>query len=476
MAASASPGESEPPAPPSARRPKLKDFGLAPLVVLFILNAVDEFDRAVLAVALDSIREDFGLSDLTVALLPLAVIFITGIISLPAGNWSDRWRRVNILSAGAIVWGTAGLFAAASSNFIQLFLTRALLGFGQGTIIPTHGSLLSDYYPVSVRGRALGYHRSANPLGQVIGAVIGGIIVGAVGWRWGFAAAAVPGLLLGIYAWRLREPGRGEADLLAAAKQDPMFASFLNDPPDKLGFFESLGSVWRIRSLRMLIFTNAAFGFSLFGVVFWIPAFFERRYDFSTEEAAGALAILAFAGFVGSWYGGPFADRSLGKGFGYLGKVGAWGAGLLTVTWSLAFVIPSAGICIFLLTAGALLASVGTGGLVSIIAAVSPPRIRAQAFAAFGLALAVCGAAAAPLAIGGISEAFQAFADMNDGDSLRWAMLLATSVVMTLGTWFAYEAARTCAADAQKTMGEFLSDFQKRAAAQAAVQSPAAGD
>lgn len=468
MAASAPSGQSDPPATQPTRKPRLKDFGLTPLVVLFILNAVDEFDRAVLAVALDSIREDFGLSDLTVGLLPLAVIFITGIISLPAGNWSDRWRRVNILSAGAMVWGTAGLLAATSTNFIQLFLTRALLGFGQGTIVPTHGSLLSDYYPVSVRGRALGYHRSANPLGQVVGAIVGGLIVGAVGWRWGFAAAAIPGVLLGFYALRLREPGRGEADLLAAAKQDPLFASFLSEPPDKLGFFQSLGSVWRIRSLRMLIFTNAAFGFSLFGVVFWIPAFFERKYGFSTEGAAGALAFLAFAGFVGTWFGGPYADRSLVKGFGYLGKMGTWGAGLLAVTWSLAFLIPNAIVCIALLTSGALLASIGVGGLVSIIAAVSPPRIRAQAFSAFGLALAVCGAAAAPLAVGGVSEAFQA-GGMDDGDSLRWAMLLGTSIVMALGTWFAYEASRTCAADAQKTMGDFLNDFQERAAAQAAA-------
>lgn len=466
------PAGATPPASPPARN-RLKDFGLLPLAVLFILNAVDEFDRAVLAVALDPIREDFGLSDLTVGLLPLAVIFITGIISLPAGNWSDRWNRVHILSAGAMVWGTAGIFAAASASFIQLFLTRALLGFGQGTIVPTHGSLLSDYYPVSVRGRALSYHRSANPLGQVVGAIIGGIIVGAAGWRWGFAAAAIPGLLLGMFALRLREPRRGEADLLAAARQDPIFASFLADPPDKLGFFESLGSVWRIRSLRMLIFTNAAFGFSLFGVVFWIPAFFERRYGFSTEGAAGALAFLAFAGFIGSWYGGPVADRGLEKGFRYLGNIGVLGAASLAVTWSLAFVIPSAIVCLALLTVGALVASVGTGGLISIIAAVSPPKIRAQAFSAFGLALAVCGAAAAPLAIGGISELLQA-EGIGEGDSLRWAMFLGTVTIMSLGTWFAFEAARTCADDAQKTMGEFLSGYQQRAMAAQAEGASAA--
>jgi MFS family permease len=445
-------------------RPRLRDFGLAPLIVLFILNAVDELDRAVLAVAMEPIRLDFGLEDWTIGLLPLAVVFITGIISLPAGNWADRWRRVNILSGGAVIWGSAGVLAAASQNFVQLFLTRALLGFGQGTIVPTHASLLSDYYPVSVRGRALGYHRSANPLGQVLGALLGGAIIAAVGWRWGFLAAAIPGLLLGLYALRLREPRRGEADILVASRQDPVFAAFLQDPPDKLGFRKSLGTIFRIRSLRFLIFTNAAFGFSLSGVVFWVPAFFEREYGFSTAAAGGALAALALAGFIGTWYGGPFADRNVSRGFRRVGRVGVAGASVLTIAWSLAFLMPAAALTLALLCFGAFIASLATPGLVSIVAAVSPPRIRSQSFAAFGLALAVFGAAAAPLIVGAISELFQAYAGMDEGASLRWAMLSATTAVMALGVWLAYQASRTCAEDAQKTIGDFLADYQRRAA------------
>ena len=463
MAANA-PSSTPPADPPLGARPRLRDFGLAPLVVLFILNAVDELDRAVLAVAMEDIRRDFDLADWAVGLLPLAVVFITGVISLPAGNWADRWRRVSILSGGAIVWGGAGLLASVSQNFVQLFLTRALLGFGQGTIVPTHASLLSDYYPVSVRGRALGYHRSANPLGQVLGAILGGAIVAALGWRWGFAAAAVPGLLLGIYALRLREPRRGEADLLVAAKQDPLFAAFLQDPPDKLGFRQSLGTIFRIRSLRLLIFTNAAFGFSLFGVVFWIPALFEREFGFSTTGAGGALAALALAAFVGTWYGGPFADRNVARGFRYLGRIGVVATIILTITWTLAFLMPNAALCLLFLSFGAFIASLGTPGLISIVAAVSPPRIRSQAFSAFGLALAVFGAAAAPLIVGAISELLQSSAGMAEGEALRWAMLSATTVVMAFGAWLAYQASRTCAEDAQRTMAAFLADYQRRAA------------
>ena len=100
----------------SAVSPSLRQYGLRAIVILFILNAIDEFDRAVLAVALDDIREDFGVSDAAVGLLPLAVIFITGILALPAGNLADRWSRRNILVIGAVIWGSAGIFACGGAH------------------------------------------------------------------------------------------------------------------------------------------------------------------------------------------------------------------------------------------------------------------------------------------------------------------------------------------------------------------------
>ena len=215
--------------------PSLRQYGLRAIVILFILNAIDEFDRAVLAVALDDIREHFSVSDATVGLLPLAVIFITGILALPAGNWADRWSRRNILVLGAVVWGSAGIFASAARSFVQLFLTRALLGVGQGTIGPTHLSLLSDYYPVGVRGRVMNYWRSANPFGQIIGAVVGGAIVALAGWRWAFVAASIPGLLFGLYALTLREPKRGEADLATAVDANPLLAGVPARAGQKVG-------------------------------------------------------------------------------------------------------------------------------------------------------------------------------------------------------------------------------------------------
>jgi ABC-type nickel/cobalt efflux system permease component RcnA len=88
-----------------------------------------------------------------------------------------------------------------------------------------------------------------------------------------------------------------------------------------------------------------------------------------------------------------------------------------------------------------------------------PPGRNGQMF---GLALAVCGAAAAPLAVGAVSELFQHQYGMNEGDSLRWAMVIASGTIMSLGTWYLWLASRTAAADAQKVLADFLAERMRR--------------
>ncbi len=437
---------------------KVRDYGLKPITVLFVLNAVDEFDRSVLAVAMETIREDFGASDTLVALLPFAFVLLAGIIGVPAGTWADRWVRKYIITIGALVWATAGLLAAVARSFVQLFSTRVLLGAGQGTIGPTHLSLLSDYYPINVRGRVLGYHRSANPAGQVLGAVLGGIIVQLYGWRWAFVAAAIPGLVFGLYALTLREPKRGESDIDQVSKQNPLLTAFLKEPEDKKGFFESLSTIFKKRTLRYLIAANAAVGFALVGILFWLPALFERKYGFSPGRASTVLGAFGIAAFAGTWLGSPRADKELKKGFEHLTRFGATGVLVLAISWPLAFLVAHPLLVVAFMAIGAFVASYGLPGLIAVVAATSPPRVRSQSFAVFGLALAVCGAAVAPILIGGLSDLLQA-SGMDYAESLRWSLFANTVVVVGLGTWCIFRAARYAAQEVAETITEFLSEL-----------------
>jgi MFS family permease len=122
------------------------------------------------------------------------------------------------------------------------------------------------------------------------------------------------------------------------------------------------------------------------------------------------------------------------------------------------FAIPLAPISLVLIIGGAFFASIASGGLIPVVAACSPPRIRSQAFAAFGLSLAVFGAAAAPVAVGGMSELLQQQWGVDEGDSLRYAIIIATITISSLGAWLTFQASRSADADVQRALGEFIAE------------------
>ena len=232
----------------------------------------------------------------------------------------------------------------------------------------------------------------------------------------------------------------------------------MREPETKRGFFESLSTIFRIRTLRYLIFANAAIGFVLLGIVYWFPALFERKYGFSTPASGGCVRRTGAVGVPGAILAGPFIDRRLPRGFSYLTRLGAQRSCLLAVTWVIGFAIPFAPISLLMICGGAFLASIGSGGFIPAVAACSPPRIRSQSFAAFGLSLAVFGAAAAPVAIGGMSELFQRQFDINEGDSLRYAIIIAAGTVSLLCAWLIYQASRSADADVQRVFADFIAE------------------
>jgi MFS family permease len=192
-------------------------------------------------------------------------------------------------------------------------------------------------------------------------------------------------------------------------------------------------------------------------MVFFLPTYFERSFDMGVEEAGAVQALIALGTFLGTWVGGPIADRNLRRGFGHLCRVGCLAALVLAVCWPLAFAIGIAPVTIALLAGSSLLSSLAVPGVVAVVAATAPPRIRSQAFSCFGLALSVCGAATAPVLIGALSELFQANG-VNEADALRLSMLILVALVMTIGTALVVAASRHAEQDVTDTITAFLAE------------------
>ena len=366
----------------------------APLLVLFALNLVDEFDRVAFGVLSPEIRDTFGLSDSGI----VAVGSIAGVTSLlaalPIGVLADRVRRVRLAAAGAAAWGGFTILTALSP--VTWVLTLARMGAGVGRIVnePVHASLLTDFYPPRSHPRVFALHRLANPIG-LGSALVVGLLASVFDWRWVFASLCVPTFLLLPFLLRLREPARGESvdgDTARAAAHRP-----------RTSFLEARRVLFDIRTLRRLWVGLPVVGIALITLPQLISLFFERVYGYG-PAGRGFVTFLSGVGIVlGLGLGQRLATRALTQGRPerlavYDGSailaIGVALLGLVLSPWA-----PLSAFCY-------LLAGIAVGcyqpNYFSLVALVSPARVRAQAYAWAILWLGV-GAFAAP-ALAGLGE------------------------------------------------------------------------
>jgi len=264
------------------------------LFVLFLINFLNFFDRALPGVVLEPLRKEFGLSDTLLGLLGTVFILIYAVAGIPLGRLADRLRRGQILGAGVAVWSLFTGLAAVVTSFPGLLMARLGVGVGEASCAPAANSMIGDLYPSQRRARALGLFMLGLPLGSLACFALGGWLAQQYGWRTPFLVAMVPGLLVAVLAWRLPEPPRGSQD--QAANSAPVGNPFRQ--------ILSIQTVWWI------IASGAAINFAAYSLNTFLPALLVRVHGLNVAQAGGIAAlVLGATGLVGLTLGGVLADR-----------------------------------------------------------------------------------------------------------------------------------------------------------------------
>jgi MFS family permease len=344
-----------------------------PLVVLFLFNLVDEFDRVAFGVLSPEIRDTFHLSDSGIVAIGSIAGVTSLVAALPIGVLADRLTRVRMAAVGAGVWGAFTIVTALSPVTWVLALARTFAGVGRIVNEPVHASLLTDYYRPVHHPRVFALHRLANPIGLSSALLIG--LLGAwFDWRLVFAFLCVPTFLLLPVLLRLREPARGESVDAAAAQAA---AGGVH-----VSFGEARRQLFAIRTLRRLWLALPVLGIAILVLTQLTSLFFEREYGYG-PTGRGLVTFLSGVGIViGLGLGQRVATRALSSGCPErlatdnglaVAGVGLGIAGMVLSPW------PELSAAMNLLT------GIGIGAYqpcyFSLVALVSPARIRAQAYA-----------------------------------------------------------------------------------------------
>ena len=405
------------------------------LLVMVGINFLNYMDRYVGAAASPLIQKEFGLSDTQVGFLGSAFLLVYAVSALPFGYWADRGVRKTVIAAGVAIWSIATLFTGFARNFVQLFLSRAVLGVGEAGYYPAGTSLLSDYFPKEQRGRTMSIWGAGSTFGIAVGFAGGGYIAEKFGWRNAFFFAAVPGLLFALLAFGMREPLRGNVESRGTAVAKVYEASTRK-------FLELL----RIPTLRATIFSQTLLFFVLASNAFWLPIVLTRRFNLSVSRA-GLLAgvVLVAGGLIGTLAGGWIADRRSVKRPAAHREIGIVGFLLGAVFITIALLVPMNVGPVPLFVPAFLLAVVClylySGPFTALAKNVVSPGLRASAVTMLLFVSHVFGDSHSPVDVGWISDRV---------GSLQLALLITSPTLLIIAAVIAATGLRSVQRDIQK--------------------------
>lgn len=266
------------------------------LAVLFAINAMNFYDRQIIAAVGKPIIDEWHLSDTALGGIGTASIIIYALVGVPLGVWADRGTRRKILSLSVGIWS---FFTAASGlawGYWTMFIARLGVGVGEAGCSPAANSLIGDLYPAGRRGRAISIFMLGLPVGIFFSNIISGFVAKAWGWRWTFLVATLPGLLLALLALRIREPLRGAYE--SSSREKP-------EPRARPSYFRVL----TIPTMWWIILSGALHNFNSYTVNYFIPLYLGRHHGLDVLQANKiAAVVLGAVGVVGLIGGGLAAD------------------------------------------------------------------------------------------------------------------------------------------------------------------------
>ncbi len=152
-------------------------------------------DGSIMNVALPTLREEFGAGFSAVQWVILAYSLTQGTLTLMVGRLGDIYGKKRIYTTGYLVFVAASALAGFSPTVGALIGFRVLQAIGASMILALGIAILTEAFPASERGKALGLSGTIVSVGIAIGPGLGGVILDVADWRWIFLVNIPIGLL-----------------------------------------------------------------------------------------------------------------------------------------------------------------------------------------------------------------------------------------------------------------------------------------
>lgn len=153
-------------------------------------------------IALPEIAAAYGAGFAGTQWVVLAYLLSVTTLVVGAGQLGDRFGHRRVLTGGLLVFSLAAAGCAAAPGLQVLVAARAVQGAGAAAMMALTIALARDAAMAGGAGRAVGMLGAMSAIGTALGPALGGVLIGAAGWRAIFAVLVPAGLVAALAVHR----------------------------------------------------------------------------------------------------------------------------------------------------------------------------------------------------------------------------------------------------------------------------------
>jgi len=283
--------------------------------------SLDALDVQIFSFVIPSLLTIWGISTAQAGELATITLLVSAFGGWIAGALADRIGRVRVLQI-AILWYAFFTFLCGfAEDFNQLFVLRALQGFGFGGEWAAGAVLMGEVIRDQYRGRAVGLVQTGWSIGWGTAALLYTALFAflpeAIAWRTMFWIGLAPALLV---FWIRR------------FVEEPELQARRTEPVGWLHLFAALKPPYLATTWRVAMMVTGAQG-SSYALTTFLPTFLKTERHMTSVGTGSYLLVLilgAFCGFVS----GAFLADAIGRRNTFL--VSVFGSVVMMLVYMLA--------------------------------------------------------------------------------------------------------------------------------------------
>ncbi len=121
---------------------------------------------------------------------------------LITGRLGDRFGPKNLYLLGLTVFTLSSLWCGLTHGIGELVVARVFQGLGASMMTPQTMAVITRIFPATSRGKAMGLWGAVAGVATLVGPILGGVLVDALGWEWIFFINVPVGVVGFVLAWR----------------------------------------------------------------------------------------------------------------------------------------------------------------------------------------------------------------------------------------------------------------------------------